>query len=479
MTSSRGRITRVRGSMVIASLVSALLSAFAASAQPAEPAPAPAPRQPTAAELESWRKEILKTPRPNGCFTATYPERQWREVPCKTPPHKLYPPRPGVGIRVGIVGGGGPTDFSAVVTGHVSESEGSFDPGTVVSSECAVQCPNGVCPTNPTCTSAPADTYSLQLNTKPFTTQTCNTSPAPASCQGWEQFVYSSSGNGFIQYWLLNYGPAGTACPTPRGASCQQGQSFSDGWCPFSFTSGGPVYCVVNSVGGAPAPPEPATSLGQLKVTGAVAGVNGVANDSIAVTVSNGTPYTASGNNYFPDLGNQWQEAAFNVFGDGGGDEAVFNSGATIVVRTEVGSGTTSGPTCDRQSFTGESNNLTLVVPCCPRGGTSPAIVFTESNAAGATATCACAAVGERCVGSGDCCSGSCIDGTCRCLPLGSQCSGENVCCDAVDNECRNSVCARRIPPRLCNGVPTPRQPCTAPGNWHCCDDGWVCGVCR
>jgi hypothetical protein len=76
MTSSRGRITRVRGSMVIASLVSALLSAFAASAQPAEPAPAPAPRQPTAAELESWRKEILKTPRPNGCFTATYPERQ-------------------------------------------------------------------------------------------------------------------------------------------------------------------------------------------------------------------------------------------------------------------------------------------------------------------------------------------------------------------------------------------------------------------
>jgi hypothetical protein len=73
------------------------------------------------------------------------------------------------------VGGGGPSDFSAVAqTGHVSEAQGSFDAGTVVSSECTVQCPMGVCPTNPTCAGAPANTYSLQLNTKPFTTQTCN-----------------------------------------------------------------------------------------------------------------------------------------------------------------------------------------------------------------------------------------------------------------------------------------------------------------
>jgi hypothetical protein len=122
------------------------------------------------------------------------------------------------------------------VTGHVSEAEGSFDIVTGVTSECAVQCPMGVCPTNPTCAGAPANTYSLQLNTKPFTTQTCNGSPNPGNCQGWEQFIYPSSGGGSIQYWLENYGPAGTACPTPRGATCVNGEAFSDGWCPFQFT---------------------------------------------------------------------------------------------------------------------------------------------------------------------------------------------------------------------------------------------------
>jgi hypothetical protein len=296
------------------------------------------------------------------------------------------------------------------------------------------------------------------------------------ACRGWEQFVYSSTGNGFIQYWLIKYGSAGTSCPAPRGASCQPGQSESDGWCP--FTVGGDVYCVVNAVQGAPAPSEPITSLSALKVTAAVAGVNGAANDSIVVWEGN-TAYTASGNNYFPDLSSLWQEAEFNVFGDGGGDEAVFNTGSTIVVRTGVDSGTTSAPICDGQTFTGESNNLSLVPPCCPIGGTSPAIVFTESNAAGATSPCACRSVGKGCSGSGDCCSGRCIDGTCACGLQGAQCSDVNFCCEPADNVCLNGVCARRIPPALCKGIPTPRQPCTAPGNWHCCDDGWVCGLCR
>jgi hypothetical protein len=33
-------------------------------------------------------------------------------------------------------------------------------------------------------------------------------------------------------------------------------------------------------------------------------------------TPSTAKAHTASGNNYFPDLGSQWQEAEFNVFGD-------------------------------------------------------------------------------------------------------------------------------------------------------------------
>lgn len=246
--SARGRVTNVLGVMVVASLLSGVLSSRATAAQPEVPAskelvPAPTTGQPTAAELESWRRTILKTPRPNGCFTATYPEKQWREVPCKTPPHKLYPPAKGGAPRPGIVGGGDGNDYSAQVTGHVSWAEGSFDLGTVVSSN---------------------SDYSLQLNTKPFTTKTCNASPAPGSCQGWEQYVYDSIYGAFIQYWLLSYGPAGTNCPTPRGSSCLADQVDSDGWCPFSFTPGGEVYCVINAMGMASAPSEPITSLTEL-----------------------------------------------------------------------------------------------------------------------------------------------------------------------------------------------------------------------
>ena len=355
--------------------------------------PAPAAATPTEVERESWRKTILKTPRPTaGCFTATYPDKQWREVPCKTPSNKLYPPKHGGTTRSEIVGGAGP-DFSAVVSGHITEAEGSFDPGTVVSSECGVPCPNQVCPTNPTCTGAPANSYSLQLNSKPFKTNTCAGSPGGVNggCLGWEQFVYPSSGGGSIQYWLETYGPAGTLCPTPRSANCQPGVAPTDGWCPFSFSPTGPVYCVVNAINATTAPAAPITSLSTLKLTGAAAGVAGAANDSITVSVG-GTPYTASGNNYFPDLGSQWQEAEFNVFGDGNGDQAVFNSGATIDMRTGVASGTTSGPSCDLQGFTGESNNLTLVnTPPAAVKGTLPALLFSESNPApaGAAATCA------------------------------------------------------------------------------------------
>jgi hypothetical protein len=341
-------------------------------------------RRPTAVEMESWRKVILKTPRPKkACFVATYPETDWREVACNTPPHKLYPPRHG--IRPLTVGNR--VDFSAEVTGHLSESEGSFDSVAGVTSECAVPCPGGICPVNPTCALAGAtpNAYSLQLNTEFITDTTaapCNLSPTPASCQEWEQFVYDTSGSGFIQYWLITYGPAGTSCPSsPAGLPA---------WSPFQFTSTGDVYCVVNAVNGAPAPIEPISSLSEMKVTATAPGVHS-ADDSVAITVGS-TVYSAPGDNRFPDLATLWQYAEYNVFGDGGGDQAVFNSGSTIVVRAEVASGTTSGPLCAAEGFTGETNNLTLVnTPPAASEGALPALVFSESNPGpgGAPATCA------------------------------------------------------------------------------------------
>ncbi|MGB6177107.1 MAG: hypothetical protein WBF43_12405 [Methylocella sp.] len=171
-----------------------------------------------------------------------------------------------------------------------------------------------------------------------------------------------------------------------------------------------------------------------------MAGVNGAANDSIAVTVGGSQPYTASGNNYFADLGSQWQEAEFNVFGDGGGDQAVFNSGSTVNVHTAVESGTTSAHSCDLQSFTGETNNLNLVSPCCSVAGVNgetPAILLTESNAASAKSVCACPSGATWNVYYGSCAcndtSKSLINGQCvnECPP------GEGWVINAAGFSCR------------------------------------------
>lgn len=310
-------------------------------------------------QRENWRKTILKTERPSkGCFAASFPETAWHAVACKVPPNKPFPPKRG-GPPV-IVGNG--TDYSAQVTGHITEGEGSFDSVVGVTSE------NG---------GGTANAYSLQLNTQFFTTTTCSTSPSPGTCLGWEQFVYDTDGGGygFIQYWMIQYGPAGSTCPA--------------GWNTYSFGGGGPVYCWRNAASAAPAPSQPATSLGIMKVNGAVAGVHG-AEDWISVT-EGATVYTANGDNPFPDLGSEWQYAEFNVFGDGNGDQANFNAGSTIVVRTQVASGVNVAPSCDMQGFTGETNNLNLVnTPVLEPTATWPSIIFTESNAAGSTpATCA------------------------------------------------------------------------------------------
>jgi hypothetical protein len=373
---SPDRVLCGHSATVISVLIAALLAwPAASSAQPTTPTPAQPPPagagQPTTAEQENWHKEMLATPRrTNGCYTATYPERQWREVPCKTPPHKLYLPRMGGITRLDQVGGNG-IDFAMVGGGgQITQAEGRFDTATV--------------------TATPA--YSLQLNTDFFPTSTCTGSPNP-KCKGWEQFVYESGGSGFIEYWLIRYGPAGTMCPMPRGASCVNGSAFSDGWCPYSDpgdTDPNPVYCVVNASGAASPPATPATSLDQIRVNGAAAGVSGAASDAIVVTIG-GTDYSASGNNYFPDLGTQWKEAEFNVFGDGGGSQAVFNDKDSAVVRIEDLSGTNLRPRCDQRSWTAESSNLTLQnVPPKASPGAFPALVFAQDNPAptGGAADC-------------------------------------------------------------------------------------------
>jgi hypothetical protein len=300
---------------------------------------------------------MSKTAAPkDGCFQAIYPSTTWVEVPCvKAPNRLLIPGHAGAhakagGAQTATVGGGGNADSSSAVSGTISWAEGSFPRVSGVTSESA----DGI-----------ANAYSLQLNTNTFSTSACSGATLP-NCVGWEQFVYEGGGGGFIQYWLINYG---NTCPTGwrSGAPTVPGDCFRD---------------AVNSVS---APAEPITALSDIAVIG-------VAGSSDALTVlENNVVYMISQPSIL-GLNTAWTTAEFNIFGDSGGDEAVLNSGSTIVVQTltDSVSPTTNAPTCDSVSFTGETNSLTLVSSsCCPVGGTLPGIQFEESNASSPSAqTC-------------------------------------------------------------------------------------------
>lgn len=159
-----------------------------------------------------------------------------------------------------------------------------------------------------------ASSFSLQLNSAPFTSPACSTALVPAACQGWRQFIYSTSHNAvFMQYWLLNYN---TACPsgwTAFGADC-----FTSS--PASPLTGGPL------------------TAGNL----ASAVFNGTAtagNDT--VSLSDGALAAAVSNpDSVLDLSAQWNTAEFAVVGGGGGSQAVFGLCTNLAVRISPRQGT-------------------------------------------------------------------------------------------------------------------------------------------
>jgi hypothetical protein len=99
---------------------------------------------------------------------------------------------------------------------------------------------------------------------------------------------------------------------------------------------------------------------------------------------------TSNDNGDFLAIGNQWNQAEFNIFGLCCGNQAAFNAGSTIIVQITVNNGTANAPVSSSTGFTAETNNLNLVSPSCRIGGPVPAIVFTENfNVFGETSTCA------------------------------------------------------------------------------------------
>ena len=306
--------------------------------------------------LEAWRTSMAQVPLPKkGTFEAHYPSKEWREVPSvKAPPYPMLPRR---GPRNFIVGNG--NDISAQApTGFISTATGSFDSVTGVTSESG-QINN----TGP----AVANAYTLQLNTNFFPSTVAG---SPAGSQGWEQFVFANdgtSGFAFIQYWLINFG---TTSPGP-------------GWIqgPAGFTSD----WFRNSANGSGVPNQPISNLANLSLRGTVS----ASGDSYFFSTGSSV-FSATGDNAV-NAAAGWNIAEFCVVGDGGGGQANFNSGSTVVTRTKISFGGTAAPMCVAQGFTGETNNLSFGPTAPGASAPGPAVIATESSAGGSMSNCAAA----------------------------------------------------------------------------------------
>jgi len=286
-----------------------------------------------ASPQDTWRTAIAHTAVPgSGCFTAHYPSLSWKQVACVTAPNVPFLPASGFGGGQNVGNG---HDYQAVVSpALISTGVGSFPTVKVKTEEDDGQ----------------SNSYSLQLNSNFMSgSPTCDS----GSCLAWEQFVYSAApyNEVFIQYWLINYNKT---CPS--------------GW----FSDGGDCYTNSNATG---VPLQVITNLKYLTLTGsAVAG----GNDTLKL-MTESNAYSVTNNDSVVALANLWQGIEFNVIGNGGGSEAVFNAGTKLFVNIAETDGTTTAPKCQaNDGTTGETNNLNLG-KCTASGGATPSVLFKES----------------------------------------------------------------------------------------------------
>ncbi len=324
---------------------------------------------------EAWRKSMTSASLPKpGCFQTSFPSTTWEEVPCKTTPHGPFVPAGG-GVRPRAAlerVGNGVGDFaSEVASGSIQWSEGSFPALKNVTSV------SDDCPTDgsfPSCVAGlGSGQFSLQMNTNTFSTSVC---PASApDCQGWVQFVYTTSGlpEVFMQYWLINFCPSSsTSCSCPSSSTViwqsfnnknAEGTNQWDCWTPFA-----PSQTV--------SPSPLVTDLDKVVLTGTTGATNTVFMFFPPATlVAQASLDDAVGLN-----SGDWKETEFNIFGAGNGTEADFNANANLTVQTLTfpdpypDQSVTTPTECDSASFTGETNNRSTYQCWTVPGG----VQFTE-----------------------------------------------------------------------------------------------------
>jgi hypothetical protein len=340
-----------------------VLAAIALAAVSVSSASALASSQPTAKTKAQWRTAISQVHQPGaGCFNAAYPVLKWHAVKCVTAPKVPLVPAPQArSAKSGApeaVGDG--VDYSAVVTGKISRGVGTF---TNVSSGITEKgLPGGS-------GSQVANAFSLQLNSQFFTgSAACARSANPSTCQAWQQFVYTyesrTSGDLFMQYWLINYN---ARCPS--------------GWFTYS------TDCYTNS-NASTVSTVTAAQLATVNLTGSA--VSGGL-DTVSLAVGSGHATSVTNSDSKIGLAGFWNTAEWGVYGDGGGSEANFGANTTLEAQTALTATSGSAPSCVQEGFTGETNNLNLT--STPALGTepSPTMATKQTNGTAGTASCATA----------------------------------------------------------------------------------------
>jgi hypothetical protein len=319
--------------------------------------------RPTVRTKAQWQAAIAQVRQPgSGCYHASYPVLRWHAVHCVAAPRIPLAPTPlARSARRGgpeTVGDG--TDYSAVVSGLISKAIGTF---TGVSSGITEKGQNGGEG------GQVSNAFSLQLNSQFFTgSPACAKSADPSDCLAWQQFVYTydsrSSGEIFMQYWLINYD---ATCPS--------------GW----FTYSSDCYTNSNAAG---VSVLTAAELASVNLT-ATAASGG--NDGVSLSVGSGSATSVTNGDTKVDLAANWNTAEWGVYGDGGGSAANFGSNTTLEAQTVLTATSGSTLSCVEEGFTGETNNLKLTTTPALGSKSSPTMATKQTNGTSGTASCAVA----------------------------------------------------------------------------------------
>jgi hypothetical protein len=350
-------LSRIKRSLgVLAAAALAVTGVSAGSASAATP--------PIAKTKAAWQADISNVQAPgSGCYRAAYPTLQWHAVKCVAAPKLPLVPAPSKSARhAGPAAVGDGTDYSAQVSGLISKGTGTF---TNVSSGITEKGQIGGTG------GQVANAFSLQLNTQFFTgSPACSGSSDPSNCQAWQQFVYtyqnSSIGYIFMQYWLIDYN---ATCPS--------------GWFTYS------TDCYTNSAA-KQVTTVTAKQLASVKLSGtAKAG----GKDSVSLSVGSGTATLVNSKDSKIHLAKFWNTTEWGVFGDGSGGAANFSANASLEAQTALtASSGNKAPTCVKEGFTGETNNLKLAKTPALGSQPSPTIGSKQTNGTAGTASCATAA---------------------------------------------------------------------------------------